>query len=45
MHANTKFVRRFRHIETALEAGAHAQDATLDEMEALWTEAKAHERG
>lgn len=45
MHANAKFVRRFNHIESALEArGRPLEDATLDEMEALWTEAKAQER-
>ncbi len=45
MHANAKFSRRFRHIETALQArGRPLTDATLDEMEALWDEAKAAER-
>jgi ATP diphosphatase len=45
MHANTKFARRFRHIETALQArGSTPEDATLDEMEALWEEAKTTER-
>jgi len=45
MHANAKFVSRFGHIESALEARGRAlADATLDEMEALWTEAKAQER-
>jgi ATP diphosphatase len=44
--ANAKFVRRFRHIETALEAAGRApQDATLAEMDALWDEAKRVERG
>ena len=33
--------RRFRHIEKRLaEAGRKPADATLEEMEALWQEAK-----
>ncbi len=40
---NEKFVRRFRHIERRLaEAGRTPVDASLAEMEALWTEAKGH---
>ena len=35
---NEKFIRRFRHIEEKL--GDKLADASLDEMEALWTEAK-----
>jgi ATP diphosphatase len=43
--ANAKFERRFAHIESRLgEAGRAPADATLDEMEALWTEAKQRER-
>ena len=43
--ANSKFVRRFRHIETELQRrGRPLEDASLDEMEALWTDAKALER-
>jgi len=43
--ANEKFRRRFHHIETALEAaGRKPAGATLDEMEALWVEAKGLER-
>jgi len=43
--ANAKFERRFRSIEDALEAeGRTADDASLDEMEALWSAAKAAER-
>jgi ATP diphosphatase len=39
--ANAKFERRFRHIERRLsEAGRAPKEATLDEMEALWVEAK-----
>jgi ATP diphosphatase len=43
--ANGKFIRRFRHIETELEAlGRAPADASLDEMEALWTDAKRFEK-
>ncbi|HYJ45523.1 MAG TPA: nucleoside triphosphate pyrophosphohydrolase [Pyrinomonadaceae bacterium] len=39
---NRKFRRRFRHIEEGLRArGAEPGAATLDEMEALWQEAKS----
>jgi XTP/dITP diphosphohydrolase/tetrapyrrole methylase family protein/MazG family protein len=39
------FSRRFRHIESALaSAGRTPEDASLDEMDALWDEAKAIER-
>ena len=42
--ANAKFVRRFRSIEQALRAeGRSPQDATLEEMDQLWDEAKAVE--
>ena len=41
---NTKFRRRFAHIEKGLEArGISLIDATLDEMEALWQDAKKTE--
>jgi ATP diphosphatase len=43
--ANAKFERRFAHIEARLgEAGRAPAEATLDEMEALWSEAKQRER-
>ena len=43
--ANAKFERRFAHIESRLrEAGRAPADATLDEMEALWSEAKQRQR-
>ncbi len=43
---NAKFERRFGAIETALAAaGRSLQEASLDEMEQLWTEAKERERG
>lgn len=42
---NRKFRRRFRHIERGLEArGRTVKDATLDEMEELWQEAKGHKQ-
>ncbi len=43
--ANQKFVRRFRYIEDQLaqRASSPAQ-SSLDEMDALWNEAKDHER-
>lgn len=40
-----KFRRRFAHVERELEArGRHLADATLEEMDALWDEAKRNER-
>jgi ATP diphosphatase len=43
--ANAKFERRFAHIEMRLaEGGRTPDDASLDEMERLWAEAKARER-
>lgn len=44
--ANAKFVRRFAHIESRLATrGRSPADATLDEMETLWAEAKEMEKG
>jgi tetrapyrrole methylase family protein/MazG family protein/ATP diphosphatase len=43
--ANAKFERRFHHIERRLaEMGSSAEDASLDQMEALWVEAKRLEK-
>jgi nucleoside triphosphate diphosphatase len=43
---NRKFERRFAAIERALAAqGKSPQDATLAEMDALWDDAKAAEKG
>ncbi|ULO24009.1 nucleoside triphosphate pyrophosphohydrolase [Methylocystis sp. SB2] len=43
--ANNKFERRFHHIERRLaEMGHSPEAASLDEMEALWVEAKGAER-
>ncbi|QGM98763.1 nucleoside triphosphate pyrophosphohydrolase [Methylocystis parvus] len=43
--ANAKFERRFRHIERRLkEMGSSPEAAPLDEMEALWSEAKRLEK-
>jgi len=40
-HTNAKFERRFRHLESRLaEGGREAAEASLEEMEALWQEAK-----
>lgn len=42
---NRKFERRFRYIEQALrKQGRTPDDATLEEMDALWDAAKAQER-
>jgi MazG family protein len=42
--ANAKFVRRFQSIEAALAVeGRKPEDATLEEMDQLWDEAKATE--
>ncbi|KAF2992122.1 nucleoside triphosphate pyrophosphohydrolase [Methylocystis sp. MJC1] len=44
--ANAKFERRFHHIEKRLaEMGSSPDAASLDEMEALWVEAKQLEKG
>jgi ATP diphosphatase len=41
---NAKFERRFAYIERALEAkGRSLEDATLEEMDALWNEAKGEQ--
>jgi nucleoside triphosphate diphosphatase len=43
--ANDKFVRRFKSIESALaKDGRKPEDASLEEMDQLWDEAKAAER-
>lgn len=43
---NEKFQRRFSYIERELErAGRDCRNATLEEMDALWNEAKDRERG
>ena len=43
--ANAKFERRFRHIEARLrEQGRTPDDASLEEMETLWDEAKAADK-
>lgn len=41
---NLKFIRRFNHIEErARQEGKNLKDMTLDEMDALWNEAKTLE--
>jgi MazG family protein len=43
--ANRKFRRRFRHVEQRLRgAGRSPAEATLEEMDRLWDEAKSDER-
>ncbi|MGE3529284.1 MAG: nucleoside triphosphate pyrophosphohydrolase [Methyloceanibacter sp.] len=43
--ASAKFVRRFESVEESLARhGRKAEDATLEEMDRLWDEAKAAER-
>ena len=43
--ANAKFIRRFDAIEEALaRQGLTAEDVTLEEMDALWNEAKKREK-
>jgi nucleoside triphosphate diphosphatase len=40
-HTNAKFERRFRHVEERLKGGGrNVRDAGLDELDALWNEAK-----
>ncbi|MCR5875680.1 nucleoside triphosphate pyrophosphohydrolase [Phenylobacterium sp. J426] len=44
-YTNSKFARRFRHIEQKLaERGRTPEESDLTEMDALWDEAKAAER-
>jgi MazG family protein len=43
--ANAKFTRRFQYIERALAEQGRAGPQPLDDMEALWLEAKRAERG
>jgi uncharacterized protein YabN with tetrapyrrole methylase and pyrophosphatase domain len=44
-HANTKFIRRFGEIERALrEDGRSPAESSLEEMEALWQQAKRAEK-
>ncbi len=41
---NAKFMRRFAHVETAIGArGRTLEQSSLEEMDALWTEAKTAE--
>jgi MazG family protein len=42
--ANAKFTRRFQYIERKLAEAGRTGPQPLDEMEALWVEAKADER-
>ncbi len=43
---NRKFIDRFRYIESELlSKGSHVREATLEEMDGLWEEAKSAEGG
>jgi len=43
---NAKFERRFRHVETQLrEQGKTPEQASMEEMDGLWEEAKSLETG
>ena len=43
--ANDKFTRRFQRVESLLrERGKSPSESTLEEMDALWDQAKAEER-
>lgn len=43
-HTNSKFIRRFQHIEERLrESGSSIVDASLEEMDVFWEEAKRKE--
>ena len=43
-HTNQKFIRRFNYIEDhSIKAGKPLSEMTLEEMDALWNEAKAME--
>ncbi len=45
-HTNQKFIRRFGYVEQkAKEQGRELKDLTLEEMDALWDEAKKQESG
>jgi len=44
-HTNQKFIRRFNYIEDhSIKAGKPLTEMTLDEMDALWNEAKKEEK-
>ena len=44
-HTNQKFIRRFNYLEAhTLKAGKNLKDMTLEEMDAIWNEAKAQEK-
>ena len=44
-HTNQKFIRRFNYIEQhSIKAGRPLTEMTLEEMDALWNEAKKEER-
>lgn len=46
LHANEKFARRFKHVESCVASSGKAfADFTLDELDAFWHDAKRLEKG
>jgi ATP diphosphatase len=44
-HANTKFTRRFNYVEETLEVrGRSLEEATLEQMDAIWDEIRARDK-
>ena len=44
-HANAKFTRRFNYVEETLEArGSSLDEATLEQMDAIWDEIRARDK-
>ncbi|WP_337418999.1 MazG nucleotide pyrophosphohydrolase domain-containing protein, partial [Prevotellamassilia timonensis] len=42
---NQKFIRRFNYLEAhTMKQGRNLTDMSLEEMDAIWNEAKLHER-
>ena len=42
---NQKFIRRFNYVEQhTIKQGRNMQEMSLDELDALWNEAKASEK-
>ena len=44
-HANAKFTRRFNYVEEQLEArGSSLDQASLEQMDAIWDEIRARDK-
>jgi ATP diphosphatase len=44
-HANAKFTRRFNYVEKTLEVrGTSLDEATLEQMDAVWDEIRARDK-